>query len=276
MYFGYDVCPRCMNILIEREQSKENENDFEEYSGKCCLVCGSRLVLACVGDKRIDDTLYKIILSEISVSDKKYYIEILKKLDIDISLEEFNNRETVIFEGTGDDIYIKMEMLDGAGIKYTVMPKFPFARKIYNQVCLCSKCGGETVQKIEIHKEYINKGFYCENCKDWELYNSFSRLQLDDTVYRLEFSRKEIDNKTDSGAKSELLNGLDNISDIKEQGDEIIILGKAEMIYDILQKLIAMNAAYDITPPFIHKIEKYREFDEELIREILELNKRYN
>ena len=276
MYFGYDVCPKCMNTLIEREQSMEDENDFEEYSGKYCLVCGSKLVLACVGDKRIDNTLYKIILSEISVSDKKNYIEILKKLDIDISLEELKNREIVIFEGSAVDIYIKMEILDNAGMKYTVVPKFPFARKIYNQVCFCSKCGGETIQKIENHKEYIKKGFYCENCKSWELYYSFNRLQLDDTIYRLKFSRKEIDNKTDSGAKSELLYELDNLSDIKEQGDEIIILGKAEMIYDILQKLIAMNVAYDITPPFIHKINKYREFDDTLIEEILESNKKYN
>lgn len=155
MYFGYDVCPKCMNTLIERAQSMENANDFEKYSGKSCLVCGSKLVLACVGDKRIDNTLYKIILSEISVSDRKDYVEILKKLDIDISLEELNNRETVIFEGTAVDIYIKMEMLDSARMKYTVVPNFPFARMIYNQVCLCSKCGGETVQKIENHKEYI-------------------------------------------------------------------------------------------------------------------------
>ena len=173
-------------------------------------------------------------------------------------------------------IYIKMEILDSAGMKYSVTPKFPFARKIYNQVCLCSKCGSETVQMIENHKEYINKGFYCENCKSRELYYSFNRLQLDATIYRLKFSRKEIDNKTDSGAKRELLDELNNLSDIKEQEDEIAIWGKAEMIYDFLQKLIAVNAAYDIMPPFIHKIDKYREFDDKLIEEILESNKKYN
>ena len=99
---------------------------------------------------------------------------------------------------------------------------------------------------------------------------------MDYTIYRLNFSLKETYNKTDSRAKSELLDELDNLSDIKEQGDEIIILGKAEMIYDILQKLIAMNVAYDITPPFIYKIDKYREFDDTLIEEILESNKKYN
>ena len=98
---------------------------------------------------------------------------------------------------------------------------------------------------------------------------------MDDTIYRLKFSRKEIDNKTDSGAKSELLYELDHLSDIKEQGDEIIILGKAEMVYEFLQKLIVMNATYDITPPFIHKIEKYREFDDKLIEEILESNRKF-
>ncbi len=29
MYFGYDVCPKCMNTLIEREQSMENDKFFE-------------------------------------------------------------------------------------------------------------------------------------------------------------------------------------------------------------------------------------------------------
>lgn len=274
MYFGYEVCPKCMNTLIEREQSKEN--DFEEYSGKCCLVCGSRLVLACVGDKRIDDTLYRIILSEISVSDKKNYEEILKKLDIDISLEEFNNREMVIFEGTAVDIYIKMELMDSAGIKYIVVPKFPFARMIYNKVCLCSKCGGETVQKIENHNEYINKGFYCENCKDWELYNSFSRLQLDDTNYQLVFSLKEINSKPECGAKNELLYDLDNLTDKVERKNKIYISGNAEKIYSILQMLKAMDVSYEIAPPFIHKIDKYREFDDKLIEEILESNRKYN
>ena len=276
MYFGYDVCPKCMNTLIERAQSMENANDFEEYSGKYCLVCGRKLVLACVGDKRIDNTLYKIILSEISVSDKKDYVEILKKLDIDISLEELNNRETVIFEGTAVDIYIKMEILDSARMKYTVTPKFPFARMIYNQVCLCSKCGGETVQKIESHKEYINKGFYCENCKDWMLYHSFSRLQLDDTNYQLVFSLKEINCKPECGAKNELLYDLNNLTEKVKRENKIYISGKADKIYSILQMLIAMDVTYEITPPFIHKIGKYREFDDKLIEEILESNRKYN
>lgn len=276
MYFGYDVCPKCMNTLIEREQSMGNENEFEEYSGKYCLVCGNKLVLACVGDKRIDNTLYKIILSEISVSDRKDYVEILKKLDIDISLEELNNRETVIFEGTAVDIYIKMEMLDSARMKYTVVPNFPFARMIYNQVCLCSKCGGETVQKIENHKEYINKGFYCEYCKDWVFYHSFSRLQLDDTNYQLVFSLKEINRKPECGAKNELLYDLDNLTDKVKRENKIYISGKADKIYSILQMLIAMDVTYEITPPFIHKIGKYREFDDKLIEEILELNRKYN
>ena len=276
MYFGYDVCPKCMNTLIERAQSMENANDFEKYSGKSCLVCGSKLVLACVGDKRIDNTLYKIILSEISVSDKKDYVEILKELDIDISLDKLHNRETVIFEGTAVDIYIKMEMLDSAGMKYTVVPEFPFARMIYNQVCLCSKCGGETVQKIENHKEYINKGFYCEYCKDWVFYHSFSRLQLDDTNYQLVFSLKEINRKPECGAKNELLYDLDNLTDKVKRENKIYISGKADKIYSILQMLIAMDVTYEITPPFIHKIGKYREFDDKLIEEILELNRKYN
>ena len=253
-----------------------NENEFEEYSGKYCLVCGNKLVLACVGDKRIDNTLYKIILSEISVSDKKDYVEILKELDIDISLDKLHNRETVIFEGTAVDIYIKMEMLDSAGIKYTVVPEFPFARMIYNQVCLCSKCGGETVQKIENHKEYINKGFYCEYCKDWVFYHSFSRLQLDDTNYQLVFSLKEINRKPECGAKNELLYDLDNLTDKVKRENKIYISGKADKIYSILQMLIAMDVTYEITPPFIHKIGKYREFDDKLIEEILELNRKYN
>lgn len=171
-----------------------------------------------------------------------------------------------------------MHVLTGETISYKVEPDFPFVCFGNFDVWLCPDCGGKTVFKIEEMQprgDYLLQVF-CEKCNEWVMHCSVSRMALDDTIYRLEFSRKEIDDKIDSGVKSELLDELDNLSDIKEQGDEIIILGKAEMMYDILQKLIAINAAYDITPPFIHKIEKYREFDEELIREILELNKRYN
>ena len=51
---------------------------------------------------------------------------------------------------------------------------------------------------------------------------------------------------------------------------------QADKIYSILQMLIAMDVTYEITPPFIHKIGKYREFDDKLIEEILELNRKYN
>lgn len=57
-------------------------------------------------------------------------------------------------------------------------------------------------------------------------------------------------------------------------GNKIYIFEKAEIIYGILQLLKAINVSYEITPPFLHEIDEYREFDEKLIEEILELNRK--
>ena len=99
---------------------------------------------------------------------------------------------------------------------------------------------------------------------------------MDDTNYQLVFSLKEINRKPECGAKNELLYDLDNLTDKVKRENKIYISGKADKIYSILQMLIAMDVTYEITPPFIHKIGKYREFDDKLIEEILELNRKYN
>lgn len=204
MYFGYDICPKCKNMLIERDESNENINAFKEYSGRRCLICGSRLVLACVGDEKIDETTYKIIINNEAILDKEELVDILKKLNISIPTVIHSDKKSIIFEGTADDVYIKINILDDTKIKYTVEPKFPFTKFIFNKVCLCSKCGSETVQKIQEEKHskaQIIKGFYCENCNEWIIYNSFSKLQLDDKIYQLVFSLIDINNKPDCGAK---------------------------------------------------------------------------
>ena len=166
----------------------ENANDFEKYSGKSCLVCGSKLVLACVGDKRIDNTLYKIILSEISVSDIETF------LDIFFMIFNLLNCFTSTFR---TEAYLIVYL--------------SCKRKLWHHSIFHSSI----IQNFHFYV-YIN-------CATFKNYNF--------PIFKFR----------------ELLYELDNLSDIKEQGDEIIILGKAEMIYDILQKLIAMNVAYDIT-----------------------------
>lgn len=37
-----------------------------------------------------------------------------------------------------------------------------------------------------------------------------------------------------------------------------------------------MDVSYEKAPPFIHKIAKYREFDDKFIEEILESNRKYS
>ena len=49
-----------------------------------------------------------------------------------------------------------------------------------------------------------------------------------------------------------------------------------QTFYSQVQMLIAMDVSYEITPPFKHKIGEYREFDDKLIEEILESNRKYN
>lgn len=57
--------------------------------------------------------------------------------------------------------------------------------------------------------------------------------------------------------------------------DEIIIVkDKAETIHEIMKRLNAMNINFVIEPTYPYEVNNYRESDQNLIDEILDLNKK--
>ena len=82
----YEICPHCMDELIEREQSFEDRE-----SNNYCPKCGRKLRMAMAGTQKIDHTRYKIILERAYITEygnrRNRFIEILMKLG-NISYDE--------------------------------------------------------------------------------------------------------------------------------------------------------------------------------------------
>lgn len=57
MEYTYIICPKCMNGLIERKEADAHKAIY-------CLKCGNKLVPALYGEKRIDQTKYKMTMNE--------------------------------------------------------------------------------------------------------------------------------------------------------------------------------------------------------------------
>lgn len=272
MYYAYDICPKCLNNLFKRKQIKD-KNEFEKYSGDICPKCGEKLVLACVGDKEDDNTIYKITLNNIiskialkgmdSNKNVEKCIETIMKIsncDANLAKEKLNSNNSFLCEGDFVKTYISMEMLDNFEIGYTVTPQFPFSRYIYANMFYCPQCGSEMIEKEEDAvdlKNHIMRGWFCNNCNDWIAYCYVDKLDIDDTIYKLTFSL----GKNDSTEKEKLLKLIDKLTDKQIINNTIIINDKASAIYEILQRLESINISYVIEPIFPHEILKFRRYE---------------
>ncbi len=279
MYYGYDICPKCKDKLIEREYSCEKEEDFEEYSEQVCTKCGRRLVLACTGNKKMDNdiTIYKIILKEEAFIKEEKLFDTLRKINPTIVKEDIYINDFVIFEGKAHSAYNNIEMLSNHGIAYIVIPEYPYKRFVYPEFCMCFNCGGETVKKtqeIDVPKNSIRQGLYCESCKNWVLFHDYMKWELDKTIYKLSFFLVELNCANECTAKEELQNEIAQLSNKKIRNGKMIIWDSAKMLHYIMQKLNAIHVVYDIFPSYPHEIEEYQEDNEEFINEILEMNRR--
>lgn len=95
---------------------------------------------------------------------------------------------------------------------------------------------------------------------------------MDDTIYKLSIFLKKR-NKESTAKIKKLIEELPN----KELLDEIIIVKyKAETIQEIMKRLNAMNINFVIEPTYPYEVNNYRESDQNLIDEILDLNKKKN
>lgn len=95
---------------------------------------------------------------------------------------------------------------------------------------------------------------------------------MDDTIYKLSIFLKKR-NKESTAKIKKLIEKLPN----KELLDEIIIVKyKAETIQEIMKRLNAMNINFVIEPTYPYEVNNYRESDQNLIDEVLDLNKKKN
>ena len=184
--FIYEICPHCMDQLLERKQSVEDVN-----SVNFCPQCGKKMVMACFGEKKMDSTIYKIILNDASVSDyndrKNKFLSTIMKIggfNFNEALEKYRTKDCVIFEGNISGAYVSMGLLDNftPSIHYTVVPQFPYERLVNPFVSICPTCGSDTVYKtedIDNPKDYVIDGFFCEKCNEWVMFTTRPKSEDD-------------------------------------------------------------------------------------------------
>ena len=182
MIYVYEICPQCMEQLIERKQPIE-DCDSVNY----CPKCGRKMAMACLGEHRIDNTTYKIILNDASLNNHKdkriRFLDILKKmgnLSFNETIEKYKTKNCLIFEGNVSRAYVNMSLLDDftPDIHYTVVPDFPLERLVNPFVSICPTCGSDTIHKtvdIDVPPNYVHDGFFCEKCNDWVMFTAMPK-----------------------------------------------------------------------------------------------------
>ncbi len=271
MMYGYDICPKCKNELIKRIQ--ENVECFVRY-GEKCKICGERLRLALTGEKEIDGTIYTI-KSQV-ISDEDIYKRIItqvydcEKIKATRVLEDAGR---LLLEGDVLHTYLNMELLDDIGITYDVEPNFPFTRQIY---IFCPDCGSETFYKkaeTDIKENetdcYIQVGFFCEKCSKWIAMTYRSKMEIDETKYKLKICLKNVDCEKEICIKKM----VDELVDKRLFSNSIIIFDNACNIHKILEELKKLSIDYNIEPPYPYKVVTHRqEWTEEELKMLMEMN----
>lgn len=84
-----------------------------------------------IGEKEIDDIIYKITLNLQVILDKDKCIQAIMQVcgcEEGIARDILKKENSLLFEGDVLHAYLSMQILDGSGVAYNVYPKFPFAR----------------------------------------------------------------------------------------------------------------------------------------------------
>ena len=258
MEYAYVICPKCWDKLIEVKKE-----ELSTYEQKRCSNCGTRFGLALLGDNKIDNSVYKVIIKKKWGMDKKRADIMSKDLNrahfkAKAIMESINNgtQGTIIYEGDVLRIYLLECVFIGfePWIELEIVPRFPY--KIFHpEYFLCPECGAEVISRQEPYdciRGWFLDGLFCENCNKWTLGPAAIR---DDTNYRLVFPYKKLKSMADNGIKRGIMNRLEKVPDKKIQGEQMIVHTNSERIIEIVQCLRTADFAYDIEPPFPHKIE---------------------
>lgn len=284
--YVYEICPYCMDQLYERKQP------IDDDVTNCCPKCGSRMECACLGEHKIDDTIYKIILNSVAIpnsGDKKNkFIEILMRIG-KFNLEEaqriYRTENTIIFEGNVSETYVNINLLEdfAPDIHYTVIPPFALESLLNPFLSICPICGNRTVTRTEdINNcsENIKSGIYCETCQDWIMFDICSKAEVDDTKYYVEVSLEEMDSEVINKIMhiyDGLCNTFDSSGNKRLEEKRIIVRDRAQNIEELLSALEDYNIPYEINPPYPHKIPEsnpiYKnKWTEEEVRDLIKAN----
>ena len=260
MWYVFDLCPKCRDRLVEKVVDKLSKSE-----GGYCPNCGSKMDKVFCGDKKEENAIYKITLNQAQEIKEKYLDVIMQmgNFSEEEALEKIGERDSISFEGDLLKTYLNMELADKMwDIDYTVIPPFPYKR-FYIARC---DCGERAVYKAEkINDEEFMAGFFCEKCRDYIWYDVCDEIERDLTGYQLKIPLKA---GMDEG-QQEIMGKVNqlHLDDKEVHEDEIIIRDVAKNIEVFLEIANAYHIAYEIEPPYFHKIpslkKKHTEEDTE-------------
>ena len=248
MWYVFDLCPKCRDRLVEKVV-----DNLSKSEGGCCPNCGSKMDEVFCGDKKEENAVYKITLNRAQEIKEKYLDVIMQmgNFSEEEALEKIGERDSISFEGDLLKTYLNLELADKMWdiYDYTVTPPFPYKR-FYIARC---DCGERAVYRAEkINDEEFMAGFFCEKCRDYVLYRICSEIEDDLTWYQLKIPLKA---GMDEGQREIMgkVNQL-HLDDKEVLEDEIIIRDVAKNIEVFLEIANAYHIAYEINPPYFHKI----------------------
>ena len=261
MWYIFALCPKCRDKLVEKVVEKLSKIE-ESY----CPNCGSKMDEVLYGDRREENTVYKITLNHIQDIKDKYLNVIMQmgNFSEEEALEKINGKDSISFEGNLLKTFLNLELMDEMWdiSDYTINPPFP-----YERFCIVRcDCGERAVYKAEkINDEEFMVGFFCEKCRDYVWYNICDKIECDQTGYQLKIPLKA---GMDEG-QQEIMRKVNqmHLDDKEVHEDEIIIRDVAKNIEVFLEIANAYHIAYEIEPPYFHKIpslkKKHTEEDTE-------------
>lgn len=136
----------------------------------------------------------------------------------------------------------------------------------------CPTCGCKAIhKKEECEFDRINDGLFCENCQEWVMVTSYSKLSTDKTRYKLIFSLSDANER----ARKEILSVCPG-EDVRQRQlveKNISIINNAEVLYGIIQRLKGFDIAYEVKPPYPYEVKAWDGYmDKDFLQELAKLN----
>lgn len=136
----------------------------------------------------------------------------------------------------------------------------------------CPTCGCKVIhKKEECEFDRIHDGLFCENCQEWVMVTSYSKLSMDKTRYKLTFSLSDANER----ARKEILSMCpgENVRQGQLAEKNISIINNAETLYGIIQRLKGFDIVYEVKPPYPYEVKGWDGYmDKDFLQELAKLN----